>query len=340
MFTLDAPSYIGVMQHAKDRDLREKVYRAYLTRSSSGEQDNTPIINEILKLRSERAALLGFDNHAEVSLSRKMATLSSAQALLEDLRSRSWDAALTDLSDVQEFAKGQGFEGELKQWDVSYYAERLRESRYDIKDEDLRPYFQLPSVIEGMFALASRLFNVKISAADGKSEVWHTDVRFFEISSMDGDPIAYFYLDPYSRPEEKRGGAWMDEVVVRSKTMAPTGADVRLPVAHMVCNGTPPTETKPSLMTHREVETLFHEFGHALQHMLTTQTMSFVSGINGVEWDAVELPSQFMENWCYHKPTVSKTICLTNFVAYIYNRVQYQVQDNLCIELNLLFYKI
>ena len=304
MFTLDGPSYLGVMQHAKNRDLREKVYKAYLTRSSSGDGDNTPIINETLALRQERAELLGFPNHAEVSLARKMATLDRAKELLEDLRSQSWDSAVQDLEDVKKHAAEGGFEGELRQWDVPFWAERLREARFDIKDEELRPYFQLPSVIEGMFELASRLFDVVIKEKE-TTEKWHKDVQFFEISAADtGAPIAYFYLDPFSRPEEKRGGAWMDEVVVRSRALAPEGADVRLPVAHMVCNGTPPTETKPSLMTHREVETLFHEFGHALQHMLTTQDMSAVSGINGVEWDAVELPSQFMENWCYHRKTV------------------------------------
>ena len=309
MFTLDAPSYIGVMQHAKNRALREKVYRAYLTRSSDkstaeNDKDNAEIIDEILTLRKERAALLGYDNHAEVSLATKMATLDRAQSLLEDLRARSWNAATKDLTEVREFATSKGVTEELRQWDVSYWAERLREERFDLKDEELRPYFQLPAVMDGMFALASRLFDVTIKPAPGKSEVWNKDVQFFEITSSKGEPVAYFYLDPYSRPEEKRGGAWMDEVVTRSKVLAPVGHDVRLPVAHMVCNGTPPTETKPSLMTHREVETLFHEFGHALQHMLTTQSMVSVSGINGVEWDAVELPSQFMENWCYHKPTV------------------------------------
>lgn len=304
MFTLDAPSYLGVMQHCRDRALREKVYRAFLTRASDGDLDNGPLIERILTLRKEKAGLLGYENHAAVSLAKKAATLEQALGLLEELRVASYDAAVKDLEEVRAFAKEQGCEDELKHWDMAFWAERLREARYDLRDEDLRPYFQLPAVIDGMFALATRLFGVKIEAADGDSEVWHKDVRFFRVADDQGAPLAYFYLDPYSRPEEKRGGAWMDDVQGRSSALAPPGASVRLPIAHMVCNGTPPVGDKPSLMTHREVETLFHEFGHALQHMLTKQDRLLVSGINGVEWDAVELPSQFMENFCYHKETV------------------------------------
>jgi len=305
MFTLDYPSYIGVMQHAKKRSLREEVYRARIQIASSGEQDNTPIIGEILKLRKERASLLGYANHGEVSLAEKMATLDDANSFLEDLRARSFSAAERDQEEVQALADQHGDNvGKLQHWDISFWAERLRESKFDLKDEELRPYFPLPSVIKGLFGLAKFLFDITIKPVEGSFEKWNKDVQYFEIFNSESIPIASFYLDPYSRPEEKRGGAWMSGVVDRSSTLARPGAKVRLPVAHMVCNGTPPTDKKPSLMTHREVETLFHEFGHALQHMLTTQDSTLVSGINGIEWDAVELPSQFMENWCYHEKTV------------------------------------
>merc|ERR1712100_1013475 len=286
----------------------EKVYKAYLTRASAGDKDNAPLIDKILTLKKEKAQLLGFKNHAEVSLSSKMATLESATSLLEDIVAKSWDAAKADLEAVKKFAKEAGApeaEEGLKHWDISFWAERQREALFDLKDEELRPYFQLPAVLEGLFSLANKLFGVKVTPADGESEVWHKDVKFFKLEdAQNGETLSYFYLDAYSRPEEKRGGAWMNDVQGRSSALAPDGTACRLPIAHMVCNQSPPVGDKPSLMSHREVETLFHEFGHALQHMLTTQTCGLVSGINNVEWDAVELPSQFMENWCYHKTTL------------------------------------
>ncbi|KAK9861820.1 hypothetical protein WJX84_004840 [Apatococcus fuscideae] len=300
LITLDFPSYFPVMSHAKNRSLREEVYRASLTKASSGELDNTPIINKILSLKQETAKLLGFQNYGQVSMASKMASLEKADALLEELRSASFKPAQEELEEVRQFAKGKGFTEELRQWDVTFWAERLREAKYDITDEELRPFFALPSVLEGLFKLTENLFGVQVTAADGKVPVWHKDVRYFCIK-QDGKPRAYCYFDPYSRPAEKRGGAWMDEVVGRSKLMALPGEDVRLPVAHMVCNQTPPVGEQPSLMTFREVETLFHEFGHALQHMLTTQSEGMVAGIRGIEWDAVELPSQFMENWAYNR---------------------------------------
>lgn len=303
LFTLDFPSYFPVITHSKNRALREEMYRAYVTRASSGELDNTPLINKILELKQEKARLLGFKNFAEVSLASKMATLESAEQLLEELRVASTAAAKKDLDDVQGFAREQGFTDELKWWDIAFWAERLRESKYNISDEELRPYFSLPNVLEGLFSLAKRLFDVDVVPADGTAPVWHPDVRFFKLLKG-GAPKAYFYLDPYSRPAEKRGGAWMAEVVGQSALLAPPGQDVRLPVAHMVCNQSPPIGSKPSLMTFREVETLFHEFGHALQHMLTSVNDGMVSGIRGIEWDAVELPSQFMENWCYERNTL------------------------------------
>eukprot|EP00897_Mesotaenium_endlicherianum_P006089 jgi/Mesen1/5508/ME000277S04713 len=306
VFTLDMPSYFPVLQHAKDRALREELYRAYLTRASEGDSDNSPIIERILALKKEKAELIGYPNHAEVSLAMKMATLDKAEQLLEELRSASWDAAVKDLEDLRAFAREDGGEeaADLKHWDMAFWSERLREAKFDISEEELRPYFSLPKVIDGLFSLAKKLFSVEVSAADGVAPVWHPDVRFFQVKHLTGEPLAYFYLDPYSRPAEKRGGAWMDIVLGRSRLLAPPGSSVRLPVAHMVCNQTPPVGDKPSLMTFREVETLFHEFGHALQHMLTKQDEGLVAGIRGVEWDAVELPSQFMENWCYHRGTL------------------------------------
>jgi len=303
LFTLDFPSYFPVMTHAKNRGLREEMYRAYVTRASSGETDNSGLIDTVLALRREKAQLLGYPCFAEVSMASKMATLATAEALLEELRAKSLAAARADLADVQAHAKAQGFAEELKWWDVTYWAERLREAKYSISDEELRPYFALPNVLAGLFQLAKRLFGVDIVPADGEAPVWNPDVRFFKLL-RDGQPKAYFFLDPYSRPAEKRGGAWMAEVVGQSRLFAPPGAAVRLPVAHMVCNQTQPIGDKPSLMTFREVETLFHEFGHALQHMLTTVEEGLASGIRGVNWDAVELPSQFMENWAYDRATL------------------------------------
>ncbi|XP_039123031.1 probable cytosolic oligopeptidase A [Dioscorea cayenensis subsp. rotundata] len=304
--TLDAPSYLSIMQHACNRSLREEVYRAYISRASSGGLDNTPIIEQILKLRLEKARLLGYNNYAEVSMAMKMATVERAVELLEKLRNASWDAAVKDIEDLKAFAKEKKAEeaNELTHWDITFWSERLRESKYDINEEELRPYFSLPKVMDGLFSLAKMLFDVIVEPADGLAPVWNNDVRFYCVKDSSGNPVAYFYFDPYARPSEKRDGAWMDEVLSRSRLLARNGVPVRLPVAHMVCNQTPPLGGKPSLMTFREVETVFHEFGHALQHMLTKQDEGLVAGIRGVEWDAVELPSQFMENWCYHRDTL------------------------------------
>ncbi|KAI3913615.1 hypothetical protein MKW92_038259 [Papaver armeniacum] len=306
MITLDAPSFLPVMQHSRNRSLREEVYRAYVTRASSGDLDNSPIIDQILKLRLEKAKLLGYNNYAEVSMAMKMATVEKAEELLEKLRTASWDAAVQDMEDLRKFSQEQGAveASDLSHWDLSFWSERLRESKYDINEEELRPYFSLPKVMDGLFSLAKTLFDIDVEAADGLAPVWNNDVRFYRIKDSIGNPIAYFYFDPYSRPSEKRGGAWMDEVVARSRALARDGASARLPVAHMVCNQSPPVGDKPSLMTFREVETVFHEFGHALQHMLTKEDEGLVSGIRGIEWDAVELPSQFMENWCYQRDTL------------------------------------
>jgi len=317
--TLDMPSFVPFMRHSQRRDLREKLYRAFITRASEGDLDNAPLIEKILDLRQQQANLLGFDNYAELSLARKMApSVSAVEALMEELRSASYDAAKDELAEIKAFAQqhseaqsGDANEAneandsmEIRQWDVSFWTERMREEQFDLNDEALRPYFPLPRVLEGLFGLAERLFGIKIAAADGEAPVWHADVRYFQVlDAEDESAIAHFYLDPYSRPAEKRGGAWMDECIVRAKESTDTDR-VRLPVAYLVCNQSPPVDGKPSLMTFSEVETLFHEFGHGLQHMLTRVDYAGAAGINNVEWDAVELPSQFMENWCYDRDTL------------------------------------
>ncbi|KAK9279772.1 hypothetical protein L1049_013454 [Liquidambar formosana] len=306
VITLDAPSYRSVMQHARNRSLREEVYRAYITRASSGDLNNTPIIDQILKLRLEKAKLLGYTNYAEVSMEMKMATIDKAEELIEKLRSASWNHAVQDMEDLVNFAKVQNAieANDLSHWDINFWSERLRELRYDLNEEELRPFFSLPKVIDGLFNLAKMLFEIDIDPADGLAPVWNNDVRFYCVKDSSGIPVAYFYFDPYCRPSEKRGGAWVDEVVCRSRVSSHDGTSIRLPITNIVCNQTPPVGDKPSLMTFREVEAVFHEFGHALQKMLTKQDEGFVSGNRGIEWDAVELPSQFMENWCYQKDTL------------------------------------
>ena len=297
--TLDAPSSLPFLQHSRRRDLRETVYRQGVTRASHGENDNTELIRRILKLRREEAAILGYEDYAALSLSVKMAPdVATVERMLEELREASFGAAERDRDELVALARAEGAPeaSELRPWDVSFWAERLREKRYAYTDEELRPYFPFPRVLEGLFALARRLYGIDITPADGEAPVWHPDVRFFRVREESGEDVAAFYLDPYSRPAEKRGGAWMDDCIGRKPG--------RLPVAYLVCNQAPPIDGAPSLMTFHEVETLFHEFGHGLQHMLTTVDEPMAAGIRNVEWDAVELPSQFMENWCYHRETL------------------------------------
>ncbi|MCJ8280963.1 MAG: M3 family metallopeptidase, partial [Rivularia sp. ALOHA_DT_140] len=305
--TLDFPSYGPFMQHSKRRDLREQLYKAFISRASSGELDNRPIIKRILQLRQELAQLLGYKNYAEVSLASKMApNVEAVDKLLEELRLTSYDAAKKELEELKEFAasKNAPEAKDLKNWDISFWSERQREEKFAFTQEELRPYFPLPQVLEGLFGLVNRLFNVNVTPADGQAPVWHEDVRYFQIADEAGNPIAYFYLDPYIRPAEKRGGAWMDTCLNRREISNNGKTEIQLPVANLTCNQTPPVDDKPSLMTFTEVETLFHEFGHGLQHMLTKINYSSAAGINNVEWDAVELASQFMENWCYERPTL------------------------------------
>ncbi|XP_077223526.1 putative cytosolic oligopeptidase A isoform X2 [Tasmannia lanceolata] len=306
IITLDFPCYRRVLQHARNRSLREEVYRAYTTRASNEDLDNTPIIDQILKLRLAKANILGYNNYAEVSMEMKMATVDKAKELLEELRIASRNAAMKDVEDLKSFSRDQGSieATDLRHWDFNFWSERLRESKYDINEEELRPYFSLPKVMDGLFRLSKRLFNINIESADGLAPVWHKDVQFYCVKDSSSNPVAYFYFDPYSRPSEKRGGAGVEDVFSRSCALARDGAPARLPVVNMVCNQTSPVGNKPSLMTLREVWTVFHEFGHALQHMLTKQDESLVSGTRGIEWDAVELPSQFMENWLHHRDTL------------------------------------
>ncbi|TNF29123.1 MAG: M3 family peptidase [Deltaproteobacteria bacterium] len=303
--TLDYPSFVPFMEYAERRDLREQVYRAYVTRASAPPFDNGPLIERILELRREQARALGFETFAELSIDAKMAPdVAAVSALLGDLREVSYAAAERELGELGAFAAGHGGPDRLAVWDHAYWARRLRQARFDYSDEELRPYFPLPQVLDGLFALAERLFGVRVTANDAVRG-WHEDVRFFDVADDSGAPLAGFYLDAFSRPANKRGGAWMNECVGRSRALA-DGDGVRLPIAYLVSNQSPPVDGKPSLMTFNEVQTLFHEFGHGLQHMLTQVDEGAVAGINGVEWDAVELPSQFMENWLRHRPALER----------------------------------
>ncbi|XP_073054885.1 organellar oligopeptidase A, chloroplastic/mitochondrial-like isoform X1 [Primulina eburnea] len=306
IITLDGPMYRSILQHCSNRSLREEVFRAYVTRASYGPLNNTPLIERILQLRLEKAKLLGYCNYAEVSMETKMATIDKANDLIEKLHNASWSPAVKDMEDIRDFAIGRGAEEakDMDQWDINFWSERLRESNYDINEEELRPYFSLSKVMDGLFNLAKRLFGIDIEPADGIAPVWNKDVSFYKVKDSSHTTIAYFYFDPYSRPSEKRGGAWMDVVVGRTVVFSSDNKSPRLPICHVVCNQTPPVKDKPSLMTIREVETVFHEFGHALQHMLTRQDEGLVSGTKGIEWDAVEIASQFMENWCYQRDTM------------------------------------
>jgi len=302
--TLDAPVFIPFMEHCHNRDLREQLYRAFITRASNGAYDNTALIDRILELRYEKGRLLGYETPADLSLASKMAPdVEAVDALSLRLREVARPHAQRDLDELQAYARAETGDTTytIRHWDVAFWAERNREARFAFNDEMLRPYFSFDRVLTGMFELAERLFGINITAADDDTTVWHPDVRFFRIADSAGEQISSFYLDPFSRPADKRGGAWMGECL--NRTERPDGRITR-PVAYLVCNQTPPVGDKPSLMTFDEVRTLFHEFGHGLQHMLTTVRYPEAAGINNVEWDAIELPSQFMENWCYHQATL------------------------------------
>ena len=300
LFTLDFPSYMPIMQYADDAELRKEFYYAYVTRASdqgtNKDWDNSNIMLEILKYRTEKAKLLGFESYAHYSLATKMA--ESPQEVLDflsDLAERTKDFAEREFEELKQFAKEEAGVDQLDAWDVAYYAEKLRQKKFDISQETLRPYFPVDQVIKGLFEITNKLYGVTIKQREGV-EVWHKDVMFFDILEEDGSLRGSFYLDLYAR-QHKRGGAWMDECIVRKKA----ATSIQDPVAYLTCNFTPPIGDKQALLTHDEVTTLFHEFGHGLHHMMTRVDFSGVSGINGVPWDAVELPSQFMENWCWEK---------------------------------------
>lgn len=309
--TLDYPSAGPFYRFAEHREHRETLYRAQITKASEGKFDNGPLMIEILKLRQKKAKLLGFKNFAALSLASKMAgTTEKVAELLDQIKAKSLPGQQKEQHDLQAFAASHGLDGELRHWDASYYAERQKEQLYAYKEEDIKPYFPIDAVLDGMFDLCHRLFGftiTEVKSAEAKSQglsTWHDDVTYYELKDKSDQRLASFFLDPFSRPASKRGGAWMLPCVTRHRH---DGKIVKA-TAYVNCNFTPPTKTGgeslPSLLTFSEVTTLFHEFGHALQHMLSTVDEIFVSGIGGVEWDAVEIASQFMENWCYHKPTL------------------------------------
>ncbi len=307
VISLETPLYFPFQQYSTRRDLREKLYRAFVTRASEGETDNTALIERILEDRRETARLLSAGSFADLTLKIRMADdVASVRDLIDRLHAVAYPAALRELSELETFAAENGHREALMPWDIPYWSERLRKALFDFDDEQLRAYFAFHDVLDGMFELAEKLFGVQIKPADGSTPVWHPDVRFFEISSEDGSVSASFYLDPYSRPETKRGGAWMD--AVRPRRRLPDGTLIP-PAAYLVCNQTLPDGDNPSRMTFTEITTLFHEFGHALQHLLTTVEIPAASGIYNVEWDAVELSSQFMENWCYEKDVLQRISC-------------------------------
>ncbi len=301
LLTLESPSYLPVMMHADDRELRRQAYQAFVTRGSDqgpdeGRFDNGAVMAQILALRHEAAELTGFGNFAERSLATKMA--ESAQEVigfLEDLAARSRPQAQREFSALGEFARKEHGVVVLEAWDVAYYSEKLRVSEYDVSQEMLRPYFPEARVVSGLFAVAETLFGVRLQCRDD-IDVWHPDVRCYQVVDNDSGIRALLYMDLYARAN-KRGGAWMSDY--RGRRRLPAG--VQTPVAYITCNFTPPLGEDPALFTHDEVITLFHEFGHALHHMLTRVDCAAVAGINGVEWDAVELPSQLMENWCWER---------------------------------------
>jgi oligopeptidase A len=311
--TLHAPSYVPAMQYLQDREARQALYRAYVTRASEhgpAEQDNTALMQELLALRQEEARLLGYTDFAALSLVPKMArSAQEVTTFLRDLASRSRLHADRDLAELREFAAATLGLGDLQSWDIAYASERLKEARYAYSEEEVKRYFTLPRVLQGLFSIIQTLFGVRIQPEE--APVWHPDVRFFRVERPAAAPgdgaaqvVAHFYLDLHARPG-KRPGAWMDDARGRWRRPGPDGG-LQTPVAHLVCNFASPQGDRPALLTHDDVITLFHEFGHGLHHMLTQVDELSVSGISGVEWDAVELPSQFMENFCWEWEILSR----------------------------------
>jgi len=303
--SLEFPSYYAVITYADDRKLREEIYHAYSTRASdqgpnANEFDNSKIMQQILSLRYELAALLGFENYAQLSLSTKMAEdTTQVFDFLNELSQKSKSQAENEIQALQEFAQSLGFKGSLQAWDISYYSEKFKQQKYTFNSESLRPYFPENKVLQGLFDITETLYGVSFKEKKDINK-WHPDVRYFQVFNNSNEVCAGFYLDLYARPH-KRGGAWMDDC--RDHYELSSG-EKDISVAYLTCNFNGPVDGKPALFTHDEVVTLFHEFGHGLHHMLTRIKYPQVSGISGVPWDAVELPSQFNENFCYHKETL------------------------------------
>ncbi|ENM5834565.1 oligopeptidase A [Vibrio metoecus] len=306
LLTLDIPSYLPVMTYCDNQALRKEVYEAYVTRASdrgpnAGKWDNSEIIAEQLKLRHEIARMLGFNTYSEKSLATKMAeTTDQVLGFLNDLASKAKPQGEREVEELRQFAESECGVKQLELWDIAYYSEKQKQHLFDISDEELRPYFPEQKVVNGLFEVLSRLFGMQVKERQGM-DVWHESVRFFDIFDEKGTLRGSFYLDLYAR-EHKRGGAWMDECRVRRST---DNGELQTPVAYLTCNFNRPVGDKPALFTHDEVTTLFHEFGHGIHHMLTQVEVGAVSGINGVPWDAVELPSQFLENWCWQEEALA-----------------------------------
>ena len=305
-FTLEIPSYLPVMTYCENRALREEIYRAYATRASeqgpnAGKWDNSKVMEEILTLRIELAKLLGFNTYTELSLATKMAQ-NPQQVLdfLDNLAERAKPQGEKELQDLKDYCEKEFGVTELAPWDISFYSEKQKQHLYAINDEELRPYFPEERVISGLFELIKRIFNIRAVERFGV-DTWHKDVRFFDLIDEKDQVRGSFYLDLYAR-ENKRGGAWMDDCIGRKRKL---DGSIQTPVAYLTCNFNAPIGDKPALFTHDEVTTLFHEFGHGIHHMLTQIDVSDVAGINGVPWDAVELPSQFMENWCWEEDALA-----------------------------------
>ncbi|HEH9406370.1 TPA: oligopeptidase A [Aeromonas bestiarum] len=306
LFTLDIPSYLPVMMYADNRELRAELYEAFTTRASdqgpnAGKWDNSAIMTELLSLRCELARLLGFGNYAELSLATKMADKTEqVVGFLSDLAAKSLPQGKAELEEIRTFAAEQHGQSELAAWDLPYYAEKLKQHKFSISDEQLRPYFPANKVVKGLFEVVRRVFGIKVRERLG-IDTWHPDVRFYDIFDAEDELRGSFYLDLYAR-EHKQGGAWMDVCLGRRYRQ---DGSLQKPVAYLTCNFNGPVDGKPALFTHNEVVTLFHEFGHGIHHMLTRIDVAGVAGINGVAWDAVELPSQFLENWCWESEALA-----------------------------------
>ena len=306
LLTLDIPSYLPVMTYCDNQELRKELYEAYVTRASdrgpnAGKWDNTEIITEQLKLRHEIARMLGFSTYSEKSLSTKMAeTPDQVLGFLNDLAVKAKPQGEREVEELRQFAEKEFGVSELNLWDIAYYSEKQKQNLFEISDEELRPYFPESNAVSGLFEVLNRVFGMSVTEREGV-DTWHDSVRFFDIFDATGTLRGSFYLDLYAR-EHKRGGAWMDDC--RGRRITQSG-DLQTPVAYLTCNFNKPVGDKPALFTHDEVVTLFHEFGHGIHHMLTQVDAGAVSGINGVPWDAVELPSQFLENWCWEEEALS-----------------------------------